>query len=54
MQLLKEEKIFFEIVITKTDKTNQKELHKNITALQKTYEEYFKERPNLLMTSSAK
>lgn len=54
MQLLKEEKFFFEIVITKTDKTNQKELHKNITALQKTYEEYFKERPNLLMTSSAK
>lgn len=54
MQVLKEEQIPFEIVVTKTDKVNQKDLHKNTTALQKLYTERFGHPPVLLMTSSTK
>lgn len=54
MKVLKEDKIPFEIIITKTDKSNQKDLYKNTTALQNMYEKYFWEKLVLLMTSSVK
>ena len=54
MQVLAEDNIPFEIIITKTDKTNQKELHKNSTEFQKKYEKHFHKKPELFMTSSAK
>ncbi|MDD3262568.1 MAG: ribosome biogenesis GTP-binding protein YihA/YsxC [Candidatus Absconditabacteria bacterium] len=54
MQVLAEDNIPFEIIVTKTDKTNQKELHKNITAFQKMYDKRFGQKPELFMTSSTK
>lgn len=54
MDVLTEDQISFEIIVTKTDKTNQKELHKNSTAFQKKYEERFHKKPELFMTSSVK
>ncbi len=54
MQVLAEDQIPFEIIITKTDKSNQKELYKNSVAFQKKYEEYFHKKPELFMTSSSK
>ena len=54
MEVLNEEKIPFQIVITKTDKTTQKELHKHTTEFQKMYTDYFKKSASLIMTSSAK
>ncbi len=54
MQVLTEDQIPFEIIITKTDKSNQKELYKNNAAFQKKYEEYFHKKPELFMTSSSK
>jgi GTP-binding protein EngB required for normal cell division len=41
MKVLKEDQIPFEIIITKTDKSNQKDLYKNTIALQNMYEKYF-------------
>ena len=35
METLQEEHIPFEVVVTKTDKTNQKDLHKNTVILKK-------------------
>ncbi len=54
MDVLTEDQISFEIIVTKTDKTNQKELYKNSTAFQKKYEERFHKKPELFMTSSVK
>lgn len=54
IEVLKEDQIPFEIIITKTDKVNQKDLHKNTTALQKRYIEKFGHQPELIMTSSSK
>ncbi len=54
MEILREEHIPFEIIITKTDKVNQKELHKNITSFQKWYTERFAQQPELFITSSVK
>lgn len=54
MEVLKEEHVPFEIVITKTDKVNQKDLHKNTTAFQKCYKDRFGDHPELFMTSSIK
>ena len=54
MEVLKEDQIPFEIIITKTDKTNQKELHKHMTLFQNTYQDRFWETPLVFMTSSVK
>jgi len=54
MEVLQEDQIPFEIIVTKTDKTNQKDLHKNITLLKKGYINKFGNEPQLLMTSSTK
>ncbi len=54
MKVLKEDQIPFEIIITKTDKSNQKDLYKNTIALQNMYEKYFWNKPNFIMTSSIK
>jgi GTP-binding protein len=54
MEILFEEQIPFEIIITKTDKSSQKDLHKNMVLFQKLYKERFAKEPNFLMTSSTK
>lgn len=54
MEVLAEDQIPFQIIVTKTDKTNQKNLHKHMTLLQKTYQDRFGEQPIVLMTSSFK
>lgn len=54
MQVLQEEQIPFEIIVTKTDKVNQKDLYKNTTTFQKLYKERFGHQPELFMTSSSK
>jgi len=54
IEALKENQIPFEIISTKTDKTNQKDLYKNTTLFQNKYKEHFGDNPNLLMTSSVK
>lgn len=54
IKVLNEEDIPFEIIVTKTDKSNQKELHKNMTEFQNLYIQKFGSAPELLMTSSAK
>lgn len=54
MQVLKEDQIPFEIIITKTDKATQKDLYKNTSEFKKWYIARFNKEPNLLMTSSIK
>jgi GTP-binding protein len=47
-------KIPFEIIITKTDKTNQKNLHKHITLLKKEINEIVIDQPNIFYVSNTK
>lgn len=46
--------ISFDIIITKTDKCTQKDLHKNITSLKKKMQEAIGVVPTMFQTSSAK
>ncbi|HCB51417.1 TPA: hypothetical protein DEP21_02465 [Patescibacteria group bacterium] len=54
LTIFAQEKIPYDIIITKTDKCNQKELHKNLTALKEQIEETLGGLPNIIQTSSIK
>jgi len=54
MEVLTEDQIPFEIIVTKTDKTNQKDLHKHINLFKKEYIKRFGNESQLIMTSSIK
>lgn len=54
IEILQEENIPFDIVITKTDKCSQKELHRNITLLKSEVENILNRLPNIFYTSNTK
>lgn len=54
MQVLSEEQLDFEIIVSKIDKVNQKDLHKNLNSFKKIYLEMFGIEPDLSLISNSK
>ena len=54
MEALREENLNFSLIITKTDKTNQKNLHQNLKLLKQTLQKQVKTLPEITLSSIVK
>lgn len=54
IQVLEDEKIPFQVIITKTDKCTQSDLHKHLTGFKQLLAQYVRTNPQIFQSSSAK